>query len=144
MERVTPMPISLTIPMILPTTLALAAAAAFINFWLMVRIGQVRGKTGIYLGDGGNELLSARMRAQANFIENTPLALILFAVVELAGKGSWWLSILGAVFMLGRVAHGLGMDGGRLRLGRHIGSLVSIATQLGLGVYALIIALHHG
>jgi len=138
------MPISLTIPMILPTTLALAAAAAFINFWLMVRIGQVRGKTGIFLGDGGNELLSARMRAQSNFIENTPIALILVAVIELSGKGSWWLSIVGALFMLGRVAHGLGMDGGRFKFGRHIGALTAVLTQLGLGVFALVIALHHG
>jgi hypothetical protein len=28
--------------MILPTTLALAAAAALINFWLSLRIGQLR------------------------------------------------------------------------------------------------------
>jgi uncharacterized membrane protein YecN with MAPEG domain len=81
--------------MILPTTLALAAAAAFINFWLMVRIGQIRHATGILTGDGGNDLLTRRMRAQINFIENTPIALILIAVIEMTGKGSWWLSIVG-------------------------------------------------
>lgn len=137
------MPMTLTMPMILPTTLALAAAAAFINFWLMVRIGQIRHKANIYYGDGGSELLARRMRAQANFIENTPIALILIAVVELSSKGSWWLSILGAVFMLGRVTHGLGMDGGRFKLGRTFGALTAIVTQLGLGVYALVIALHY-
>jgi uncharacterized membrane protein YecN with MAPEG domain len=138
------MPISLTIPMILPTTLALAAAAAFINFWLMVRISQIRYATGINVGDGGNEALGRRMRAQANFIENTPITLILLAAVELSGKGSWWLSILGAVFMLGRVAHAIGMDGGRYKAGRSIGALTAVVTQLGLAVFALTIALHHG
>jgi uncharacterized protein len=137
------MPMTLTMPMILPTTLALAAAAAFINFWLMVRIGQIRHATGIHVGDGGNEALGRRMRAQSNFIENTPIALILIALVELSGKGSWWLSIVGAVFMLGRVAHGLGMDGGRFKAGRAFGALTAVVIQLGLGAFALVIALHH-
>jgi uncharacterized membrane protein YecN with MAPEG domain len=129
--------------MILPTTLALAAAAAFINFWLMVRIGQIRHATGIHVGDGGNETLGRRMRAQSNFIENTPITLILVAVIELTGKGSWWLSIVGAVFMLGRVAHGLGMDGGKFKLGRSFGALSAVVIQLGLAVFALMLAMHH-
>lgn len=137
------MPMTLTIPMILPTTLALAAAAAFINFWLMMRIGQIRRATGIFTGDGGNDLLARRMRAQINFIENTPITLILIAVIEMTGKGSWWLSIVGAVFMLGRVTHGLGMDGGRFKLGRTFGALTAILIQLGLAVFALTVSMHH-
>lgn len=137
------MPISLTIPMFLPTTLALAAAAAIINIWLMIRIGQIRGKTGIFVGDGGNDLLGRRMRAQANFIENAPITLILVAAVELTGKGSWWLSIVGAVFMLGRVAHGVGMDGGTFKAGRMVGALTAMVIQLGLAIFALTIALRY-
>jgi uncharacterized membrane protein YecN with MAPEG domain len=61
------MPVSLTIPMILPTTLALAAAAALINFWLSLRIGQLRGKLKVDVGDGGHDSIFRRMRAHANF-----------------------------------------------------------------------------
>ena len=44
--------------MLLPTTLCLAAAAAVINFWLGQRIGQLRHKLKVSVGDGGHELLA--------------------------------------------------------------------------------------
>lgn len=125
--------------MLLPTTLSLAAAAAIINFWISTRIGKVRHAQHISIGDGGNELLIRRMRAHANFIENAPLVLILIAVIELAGKGGVWLAPVGALFMLGRVAHAFGMDGqGKLRM---FGTLTGFLTQIGLAVVAVLIAL---
>ena len=97
--------------MLLTTTLSMAAAAAVINFWLALRCGQVRAKEKISIGTGGSDLLERRMRAQLNFAENTPWVLALIAGIELAGKGGAWLAPLGALFLLGRVAHGIGMDG---------------------------------
>lgn len=129
-------------PMLLPTTLSLAAAAAIINLWLSIRCGQVRGKAGISIGTGGNDLLERRMRAQLNFAENTPWVLFLVAGIELAGKGGQWLAIVGGLFMLGRVAHGLGMDGaGATAKGRMVGTLITMLTLLGLAVVAVLIAL---
>jgi len=125
--------------MLLQTTLSLAAAAAVINLWLMVRIGQIRTKGKILYGDGGNEALVRRMRAHANFAENTPLVLILIGVIELAGKGGRWLAIVGAIYMLGRLCHAIGMDG-KVPL-RSTGALVTMLTLLGLAVMALLIAL---
>jgi hypothetical protein len=127
--------------MLLPTTLSLAAAAAVINLWLAIRCGQVRGKAGISIGTGGNELLERRMRAQLNFAENTPWVLLLVAGIELAGKGGQWLAIVGGVYMLGRVAHGLGMDGTGFAKGRMIGTLITMLTLLGLAVVAVLVAL---
>ncbi len=127
--------------MILQTTLTLAAAAALINMWHIVRIGRVRSAERILHGDGGNELLIRRMRAQSNFIENVPIALILFATIELAGKGGRWLAIVGAVFMLARVAHVFGMDSGKTNPARAIGIIVTMLTLLGLAIVAVLIAL---
>lgn len=127
--------------MLLTTTLSLAAAAAIINFWLALRCGQVRAKAKISIGTGGNELLERRMRAQLNFVENTPWVLILIAGIELAARGGAWLAPVGAVFMLGRVAHGLGMDGGRFGIGRSIGTAITMLTQLGLAIAAVLIVL---
>ena len=127
--------------MILQTTLTLAAAAAIINIWLSIRIGQVRAAEKIIHGDGGNELLQHRMRAQANFIENTPLVLILVAVIEMSGEGGRWLAIVGAIFMLARVAHALGMDSSGPTKPRSIGTLVTMLTLLGLSIVAVLIAL---
>jgi uncharacterized protein len=126
--------------MLLLTTLCLAAAAAVINLWLGIRIGKLRQAEKIIHGDGGNALLTRRMRAQSNFIENVPLALILFALIELTGKGGQWLALVGAVFMLGRVAHGLGMDSEKPNAPRTIGALVTMLTLLGLAVVALLLA----
>ncbi len=123
--------------MLLPTTLCLTAAAVIVNFWLGMRIGKLRHALGVSVGDGGHEALMRRMRAQANFLENTPLTLILIAGVELAGKGGAWLAPAGAVFILGRIAHGIGMDG-RFKAGRPIGMVTTYLLQLALIVVAVL------
>jgi uncharacterized membrane protein YecN with MAPEG domain len=82
-----------------------------------------------------------RMRAQANFIENTPLVLILVAAVELSGQGGQWLAIVGAVFMLARIAHPIGLDRSEPNLLRGLGAGVTMLIQLGLAVIAVLIAL---
>ena len=127
--------------MLLTTTLSLAAAAAVINFWLALRCGQVRAREKISIGTGGSELLERRMRAQLNFVENTPWVLLLIAGIELAGKGGAWLAPVGALFMLGRVAQGLGMDGTRFAVGRSIGTVITMLSQLGLAIVAVLIVL---
>lgn len=127
--------------MILPTTLAMAAAAALINIWLAMRCGRVRGKENISIGTGGSELMERRMRAQLNFVENTPWVLALVALLELSGKGGQWLAIVAAVYMLGRIAHALGMDPDGFAKGRMIGTLITMLTQLGLAVVAALVLL---
>ena len=127
--------------MILQTTLSLAAAAAVINLWLMTRIARLRVGSKVLHGDGGNPLLAQRMRAQLNFIENTPLVLILIAGIEMTGKGGAWLAIVGAVYMLGRVLHPLGMDRTDANILRGGGILITMLTLLGLSVMAVLIAL---
>jgi hypothetical protein len=127
--------------MILQTTLSLAAAAAVINLWLSMRCGRVRMSEKIIHGDGGNPTMMRRMRAHSNFTENVPLVLILIGVIEATGKGNTWLAIVGAVFMLGRVSHAIGMDREGPNAFRAAGAMLTMATQLGLAVVALLIAL---
>jgi len=123
--------------MILPVTLTAAGASALINLWLAVRVGQARTAAKVWVGDGGNEPLIARMRAQANFIEYTPIVLILFALIELASGSSLWLWIVMSVFLIGRVAHGFGMDG--WKAGRGVGTLTTFVIMVGLAIYAIAI-----
>ena len=127
--------------MILPVTLTSAAAAAIINIWLSVRVGQMRVKHKVSIGDDAGGPLTARMRAQLNFVENTAFVLILIAAIELAGKGGQWLAWVSMAYMLGRIAHGVGMDGGALGKGRSVGTAITMLTQLGLAVVAVLIAL---
>jgi uncharacterized membrane protein YecN with MAPEG domain len=123
--------------MILPVTLTTVAAAALINIWLTIRIGALRRAYGISVGDGGNEALQRRMRAQLNFAENAPIVLLLIAAIEIAGAGASWLAYVAGAFILARVAHGFGMDGGKAGIGRMIGVLVTLATQIFLAGVAV-------
>lgn len=125
--------------MILPVTLSAAAAAAILNIWLMLRVGAVRQAEKISIGDQDSEPLIRRMRAHANFVENAPFVLILIAVIEIAGKGQPWLPYVAGAFMLGRVAHAFGMDGGSMQVGRMIGVTISMLTLLGLAIVAVLI-----
>ena len=124
---------------LLPTTLAMAAAAALVNVWLAMRIGRIRRAEGIGVGDGGNELLARRMRAQLNFAENTPWVLALVLTIELAGKGGQWLPVVAALYIVGRIAHALGMDGGSFKVGRMIGTAMTLLAQIGLALVAVAI-----
>jgi len=127
---------------VLPTTLCLTAAALVLNFWLGMRIGKLRMVHKISVGDGGNEAILRRMRAQANFHEAVPLTLILFGLVEAAGRGGVWLAPLGAVFLLGRIAHAFGMESDSgFRAGRPIGMVTGMIAQLTLTVFAVLISL---
>ncbi|MEM6267408.1 MAG: MAPEG family protein [Pseudomonadota bacterium] len=124
---------------VLPITLTAAAAAAILNIWLSLRIGAIRRAAGISVGDGGSEPLSRRMRAQANFVENTPFVLALIAVIELSGKGQPWLAFVAALYFIARIAHAFGMDGGSLALGRMLGTIGTLLILLGLAVIASLI-----
>ncbi len=121
----------------LPVTLTIAAGAALVNIWLMVRCGQARTKGGVSIGDGGDEFLIRRMRAHANFVESAPFVLVLLAALEATGGTNNWLWGLGILYIVGRLAHGLGMDGGAFGKGRMVGTLITFITLIGLAGWAL-------
>ena len=121
---------------ILPISLTIAAGAALLNLWLSIRVGRVRTKEKVFIGDGGNDALTRRMRAHANFVENTAFVLILLALVELGAGSSIWLWAVGALYLVARILHAIGMDG--LGWARGAGITVTMLIQLGLAVAALL------
>lgn len=123
--------------MILPISLSTAGAAALINIWLALRCGQVRTREKISIGDGGNEALTRRMRAHSNFVEFTPFILILIGLIEMANGTSTWLWIISSLYLIGRLAHGFGMDGNDKLRGA--GIMVTLLTLAALGIYAVAI-----
>lgn len=120
----------------LPISLTIAAGAALLNIWLATRVGRVRTKEKIFVGDGGNEAVIRRMRAHSNYVENTAFVLILLILVELGLGSSIWLWAVGALYLVGRILHALGMDG--MMWGRMAGTAITMLTQAGLAITALI------
>jgi uncharacterized membrane protein YecN with MAPEG domain len=105
-----------------------------------MRIGRLRGQFKVSVGDGGHEPLQRRMRAQLNFVEYTPFVLLLIAAIEIEHGGGLWLPYVAGAYMLGRVAHAFGMDGGSLGWARMVGTTVTMLTLLGLSVFAGLLA----
>lgn len=112
------------------------ALTLLFNPYLMLRIGNVRLKKNINLGDGGDEEMLARIRAHGNFTEVAPLALIgLIAIAMLSGS-ALFLHIFGAAYFIGRILHFLGMTGA-FGKGRLIGTLTTLLVFVGEAVYLL-------
>jgi uncharacterized protein len=121
----------------LPVTLATAGAAALISVWLGLRISLRRRSRGISLGDGGDATLTTRMRAQLNFVEYTPIVLILIGLVESARGSSTWLWAVAAAYIVARLLHAIGMER-NIRF-RQIGIVTTWAVLIGMGLYAAVL-----
>ncbi|MFD1787818.1 MAPEG family protein [Sphingomonas floccifaciens] len=115
-------------PIVLPATLATAAACAVLSVWMAMRIGALRRGRKIWMGDGGDPAMVARMRAQANFVEYAPFVLILLALLELAKGPSVWAWGYGAAFVVARILHVFGMDG--WKPGRMAGAILTLLILL--------------
>ena len=121
-----------------PVFLGMAAAAALVNGWLVARTGSLRRRLKINVGDGGNEALLRRMRAQANFLETTPFFLFLLLGLELSGANRIALATIGTLFILARISHGAGMEGGDKARWRMYGMMTTTAVTLALIVWAVV------
>ena len=125
--------------MLLPITLTMAGAAALINAWLAFRCSQVRGARKISVGDGGDPLMIARMRAHANFVEYTPFFLILTGLIEYARGSTTWLWLVGILFLIGRICHAFGMDRASPSTLRMAGAGSAMVVTIGLAIYAILL-----
>ncbi len=123
-----------------PVTLVTTAACALLNMWVGMRVGKYRGTFKVSVGDGGQEPLLRRMRAQANFIESAPIFLLLLLALELSGANHLALAVVAAIFVLVRIAHAIGMESADQRRWRKIGAMGTGATTIALALWALFCA----
>ena len=103
--------------------------------FLSSRVVRWRRELSVGLGDGGEESLLRAQRAQANFIEYVPIALLLLAVAESQGLTGWLLHTSGVILVLARLLHawGLSKSSGR-SFGRFWGTLLTWAVILALSL----------
>ena len=115
---------------LLPITSILAASFAIFLVPLSMRVGILRAKERIWLLDGGNEELTRRIRAQGNFVEYVPMALLLIALVELGGASRALVWGLGLTLLAARLTHAISLSLDPTAKGRGVGALGTFAVLL--------------
>ena len=116
-------------------TAVYASLFGLLLIFLSSRVVRWRRELSVGLGDGGKESLLRAQRAQANFIEYVPIALLLLAVAESQGLTGWLLHTSGVILVLARLLHawGLSKSSGR-SFGRFWGTLLTWAVILALSL----------
>ena len=108
--------------------------------WLVIKQRQ-RAKVG--LGDGGDPDLQRAIRVHANFIEDTPFALLLLLLVEMTTANALVVHAFGIALVVSRALHaqGLGATAGYSR-GRYLGTLGTWVVITGLALLLVAMTLH--
>ena len=101
-------------------------------------VGFYRFQNNIVLLDGGDQELARRIRAQGNFIETVPLAVILIILMEFNGASATWLHTLGLVLVLSRITHYLTIATNPAnRAPRALGMLGTLGVYIAAGIWLL-------
>ena len=123
-------------------TLFYAGLSALILLGLSAQVVALRRKHQVGIGTGSINTLERAVRAQANFTEYVPLALVLIALLELAGLTGWAIHALGAALVIARVLHALGLNrSAGTSMGRFVGTLLTWVILLVAGVAAVAVGL---
>lgn len=115
---------------------SLQAAALWIGLnaifliYISWRVGKVRIRNQINLGDGGNEEMTRAIRTQGNYTEYAPAALLGLVLLAELGLGALYVHLLGAAFLFARISHLLGLGMGVWPKGRFVGTLFTMLTLL--------------
>lgn len=108
-----------------------AGILTLIYLALAVRIIRLRWKHRIGLGTGEAADLNVAVRIHGNFIEYVPLALILFAMMEVQSAPAGLLHGLGIALVIARLSHAVGLTrSAGVSLPRTIGVLTTFAVLL--------------
>jgi uncharacterized membrane protein YecN with MAPEG domain len=87
-----------------------AAILAVMFVALSIRVIALRRASKLPLGFQGDVALERRVRAQGNFAEYVPLALLLLAFVEMRGAPAWLVHAMALVLIAGRLSHAYGVS----------------------------------
>ena len=96
---------------------------------LSVRVMNLR--RGMPFGDNGDVGITRIVRAQANFAEYVPLALLLMGFLEVTRYSIYLLHALGVILVVARFLHGLALSfGWQPRFGRVVGAGLTVIVLL--------------
>jgi hypothetical protein len=111
---------------------------ALFLIYISARVGMMRTKHKINLGDGGNDEMLRAIRTQGNYVEYAPLALIGLLGLASIGQSTAIIHALGGTFLAARVAHLLGLGMGVWPAGRFIGTFGTLLSLLATAVFLIL------
>ncbi len=126
----------------LPITSITAALLALLLLALAIQTVRKRLALNAAFGDAEDPGLIAASRSHGNLAEHAPIVLIMLALVENAGANGGLLTAIAAMFVIGRIAHAVGLHQpsapGKAPLLRQIGVIATWLVMLGLAVLILL------
>ena len=97
---------------------------------LSVRVVNLR-RRGIIFGDNGDVGVTRIIRAQGNFAEYVPLALLMMGFLEVSRYSIYLLHALGIILLIARLLHGFALSfGWQARSGRVAGAALTFVVLL--------------
>jgi uncharacterized membrane protein YecN with MAPEG domain len=114
--------------------------AGILVLWFVVlslRVVNIR-RRGVSFGDNGDAAITRVVRAQGNFAEYVPIALLMMGFLEVDHYSIYWLHALGIVLVVARVLHGLALSfGWQPRFGRVAGAALTIIVLVILALQCI-------
>jgi len=123
-------------------TLLFAGVLTLLLLALSANVSRWRRRAQMGIGDGGHAELARAIRVQGNFVEYVPLALLLLALLEIAGTPRAWLLAGGSALLAGRLLHAWGLSRhAGVSIGRFVGTALTWGMMFAAALGALWIAM---
>ncbi|MGB0570602.1 MAG: MAPEG family protein [Alphaproteobacteria bacterium] len=92
-------------------TLFVSSLLVLMKLVLGLRVSLYRNKINVAWGDNGDDQLIRRIRAHANHSEWVPATVIILGLVEMVGVQPVIVGVLGAIVLISRSLHAIGLMG---------------------------------
>jgi uncharacterized membrane protein YecN with MAPEG domain len=118
--------------MTLPVTTLVTVVCAFLLLITAIDTVRQRLRAKLAFGDGGDAKLISASRSHGNLAEHAPIVIIMIGLLELGQANHQLLQGIAVLFLIGRVAHIIGLYTpsvpGKAPIPRQIGVIATWAT----------------
>ena len=121
-----------------PITTLYAGLLGVLFMLLSYLVVRARQRFKINLGMGPEGQLEREIRVHGNFVEYTPLFILLLLLAELGAAPAYLLHGAGASYVVARILHAIGLTrSAGESMGRFWGTLLTWVLILGLSIYLI-------
>ena len=113
---------------------------------LSINVIKLRRQNKVSFGDDGDRILMRRIRAQANFIEYTPIFLLSLIGIEWLAVENipyyfLYINIVGSLFIIGRILHALSLYEKKI-MHRKTGMIITFVSLQLNGILLLVLVFY--